>query len=218
MAVCAFLAAGLGFHGQEANAGTACESQEAAKYLPPPPRGCQWQRIEAAGDLSFGILRGADTKARNAWSRQVITFFGERFSDWDMAACKKVLCVEAHMSGSRRCTYSGFPCASDADRAAIEALNTVQVAGPEPDRGAPDDRTSDRELTGDEIRELQELLSRAGYRVGSDGMLGEQTQKALASWRHRMGLPGDGNASLKILEELRKAQASPESQPRRRER
>jgi peptidoglycan hydrolase-like protein with peptidoglycan-binding domain len=123
------------------------------------------------------------------------------------------------MSGSHRCTYSGFPCASDADKTAIEALNTQQIAAPEPDRGAAlDGRARDRELTGDEIRELQELLSRAGYRVGRDGLLGGQTQKALASWRRRMGLPGDGTANLNILEELRRSQASSGNQRRRKER
>jgi Putative peptidoglycan binding domain len=200
-----------------ATAGTVCESGEAAKYLPPLPRGCQWRRIEASGELSFGIVRSAGTNARKSWERQVITFFGERYADWAMAACKKVFCVEASIAHSHRCTYSAYPCAVDADKAAIEALNTAQIPEPLQPQAGPRAAPRDRDLSEVEIRELQELLRRAGYRVGNDGMFGEQTQRALASWQRRNGLPDNANPNLTSLEDLRRLSVT-SSRPRSRER
>ncbi len=63
----------------------------------------------------------------------MIFFFGERYLDWEKAACKKVFCVRASFAGSRRCNYSAFPCASDTDPAALAALSTRQIAP----RGSP---------------------------------------------------------------------------------
>jgi hypothetical protein len=187
------------------NAGTVCESEQPAKFLPPPPHGCQWQRIQASGGLSFGVVRSAGKNAEKAWARQVVTFFGERFADWDKAVCKKVLCVEASVAHSQRCTYSGFPCASDADQAAIKALETKQIDEPEPQplldqRG----QAPDRKLTASEIREMQELLSDAGYRVGRDGVFGDGTERALALWQRRRGLPDKANPDWQSLEDLRR--------------
>ena len=186
------------------------KSGEVAKYLPPLPRGCQWRRLEASGDLSFGIVRSAGTNAQKSWERQVITFFGERYADWAMAACKKVFCVEASVAHSRRCTYSAYPCAVDADPAAIEALNTMQIPEPLQPQTGPRLEPGDRDLSEAEIREMQELLSRAGYRVGTDGIFGDGTQKALASWQRRKGVPDNGNATLTSLEELRRHSGSRE--------
>jgi hypothetical protein len=111
-----------------AHAETACESEDVLKYLPPGPRGCQTQRIQATGALTFGVVQSPGRIARKAWQRQVVFFFGERYQDWEKAACKKELCVRATFAGSRRCTYSAFPCASDTDPAALAALSTRQIA------------------------------------------------------------------------------------------
>ncbi len=107
---------------------TACESEAVLEYLPSLPRGCHKQRISAAGALSFGVVQSPERLARKAWEHQVIFFFGERYLDWEKAACKKVFCVRASFAGSRRCSYSAFPCASDTDPAALEALSTRQIA------------------------------------------------------------------------------------------
>ena len=109
------------------HAETACESEAAREYLPPLPRGCQKQRISATGEMTFGVLQSPGRLARKAWERQVLFFFGERYLDWEKAACKKVFCVRASFQGSRRCNYTAFPCASDADPAALAALSTRQV-------------------------------------------------------------------------------------------
>ena len=78
-----------------AHAETACESEAAQEYLPPLPRGCQKQRISAAGGMTFGVVQSPERLTRKAWEHQVIFFFGERYLDWEKAACKKVFCVQA---------------------------------------------------------------------------------------------------------------------------
>ncbi len=183
---------------------TICESAAVRDYLPPLPRGCQKERIEAAGPLSLGILRSAENLAWKAWQHQVLTLYGERFLDWRNAACRKVVCVHASFAGSRRCMTSAFPCAADADHAAIESLNTRQATLSEPRNQASRSEPHNNEpLSAAEIREMQQLLSEAGYHVSVDGIFGDQTRKALASWLRRRGVSYDGSVSREMLEALR---------------
>jgi hypothetical protein len=287
-----------------AHAGTACESEAAQEYLPPLPRGCQKQRISAAGGMTFGVLQSPERLARKAWEHQVIFFFGERYLDWEKAACKKVFCVQASVAGSRRCHYSAFPCASDADPAALAALNTRQIppeevrvprtaagrgmeapprpsareahsappqlaprleppapreahgiplpaaprreppqlaarqapgkpnlpalrmkspqaAAREPYRDQPPAAPRSNEtriataearnrepLTAPEIKELQQFLREAGYRVWADGIPGDQTERALSRWQRIRRLPDDARFDRASLEMLRHAYAA----------
>ena len=246
-----------------AHAETACDSAAVQEYLPPLPRGCQKQRISAAGGMTFGVVQSPERLARKAWEHQVIFFFGERYLDWEKAACKKVFCVHASFAGSRRCHYSAFPCASDTDPAALAALSTRQIppgevriprpaaaprieapqppareahgmplspaprlepprpAAREPYKTPPpaapmsgEPRIAAKEvphrepLTGAEIKELQELLREAGYRVWADGIPGDQTERALSRWQRNRRLPDDGRIDRASLEILRHAYAA----------
>ncbi len=197
---------GLGLLSPTSRAETACDSAAVQDYLPPLPRGCQRQRIEAAGGLSFGIVLSPGGRARRAWQRQVLSLFGERYGDWEKAACKKVYCVRASYAGSRRCVYSAFPCAADTDRAALESLSTQQIP--------PRERGGDRELTASEIKEMQELLSQAGYHVWADGIFSGQTRTALVRWQRGKGLPDSGTASWETLEKLRQSASGRRASPR----
>jgi hypothetical protein len=97
-------------------------------FLPELPKGCQKERIQASGELSFNVFRKAASIAEAAWQREVITKYGERFQDLRFAACKNVLCVKGAVSGTERCTISAFPCASDMGepaRAQIEHLASL---------------------------------------------------------------------------------------------
>ena len=74
--------------------------------------------------------------------------------------------------------------------------------------GQPDFATSwphrERALKAKERRELQYLLTKAGYDTrGVDGRLGPNTQKALRRWQRRQGLVPDGVPSLRLLRKLR---------------
>jgi hypothetical protein len=67
-------------------------------------------RIQASGRLTFGIARSAESLALKAWRNQVVYMYGERYLDWNKAACKEVICGPGSITGTRRCTYSAFPC------------------------------------------------------------------------------------------------------------
>jgi lytic murein transglycosylase len=65
--------------------------------------------------------------------------------------------------------------------------------------------TDDPGLSRAERRELQTLLTKAGYDVGApDGAIGAKTKAAVADFEGKHGLKVDGRASGKVLEALRK--------------
>jgi lytic murein transglycosylase len=64
--------------------------------------------------------------------------------------------------------------------------------------------TSDRGLSRRERKEVQELLARRGYDIGTaDGAIGNKTQEAIADFQARSGLDRNGRASGKVLDALR---------------
>lgn len=193
-----------------------------AKFLPPLPKGCHAKRIEASGALAY--RKGADKeKAIAAWKREVISQFGERFEDVTVAACYEERCGSGSVSGFSRCTISAFPCASDMSQedkdavkrlASVDDRDRVEDLPRRVDDGLrrPDERRFDgppppivdrRELTHYEIIELQRLLNRAGYRVSTDGVFGDETREALITFERRAGMRDDGFPSYEVLERLR---------------
>src|SRR5580704_13722679 len=69
------------------------------------------------------------------------------------------------------------------------------------------------QLTFGEIRELQQLLVRAGFDVGKvDGVLGQQSRTAIKAMQIKYGLPADSWPTAELLARMRggpRAQASP---------
>jgi len=62
----------------------------------------------------------------------------------------------------------------------------------------------DRVLSGDERRELQRLLTAAGFATyGVDGIIGPNTIDAVRRYQQSIGDTPDGYASLRVLEQLR---------------
>ena len=60
-------------------------------------------------------------------------------------------------------------------------------------------------LSRAERRELQRLLTAAGYDVGEpDGAIGKKTKDAIADFESKHGLDRDGRPSVKVLEALRR--------------
>jgi hypothetical protein len=182
-----------------------CDSPEVREHLPPPPRGCQAERITAAGGISYGVIRSADYLAREAWQRLVIEKYGERFQQWHLAACPKVECVPGSLAGTKRCTYSGFPCSPDVDLNNIAKLSEDRGAPDRDERHERERRHDQRALDESEIKELQLLLGRAGFKTSIDGEFGEQTSEALIKWQHKLRLPEDGLPTYENLERLRHA-------------
>ena len=169
------------------------------------PEGCKHERITAAGEQTLGVVRSKHYLARKAWQRQVIDKYGERFQQWEHAACRTVECGPGSISGYSRCTYSAFPCAPDVNPRDLAELKRISSQEPTPEfyEKHEEERRVSRELDADEISEMQRLLRGYGYPVFVDGQFGEQTSEALIKWQHRTGMPGDGEATLRNLELLR---------------
>src|SRR5689334_11107470 len=71
------------------------------------------------------------------------------------------------------------------------------------------------QLPFNEIKELQQLLVRAGYEVGKiDGVLGQQSRSAVKAMQIKYGLPADSWPTAELLAKMRggpRAQAAPAS-------
>jgi len=179
------------------------------------PEGCKHERITAAGEQTLGVVRSKHYLARKAWQRQVIDKYGERFQQWEHAACRTVECGPGSISGYSRCTYSAFPCAPDVNTRDLYELKRIRSEQPAPEfsqkheeaevvyQKREEERRVSRELGSDEIAEMQRLLRGDGYRVFVDGQFGEQTSEALLRWQHRLGLREDGEPTVQNLELLR---------------
>lgn len=64
--------------------------------------------------------------------------------------------------------------------------------------------TDDPGLSRAERRELQELLVKNGYDIGTvDGVIGSRTRRAIADFQSAEGLESDGRASVTVLKALR---------------
>jgi peptidoglycan hydrolase-like protein with peptidoglycan-binding domain len=69
------------------------------------------------------------------------------------------------------------------------------------------------QLPFNEIKELQQLLVRAGYDVGKiDGVLGQQSRTAVKAMQVKYGLPADSWPTAELIVRMRggpRAQAGP---------
>jgi peptidoglycan hydrolase-like protein with peptidoglycan-binding domain len=60
------------------------------------------------------------------------------------------------------------------------------------------------QLPFNEIRELQQLLMRAGFTVGKvDGVLGQQSRSAIKAMQIKYGLPADSWPTAELLARMR---------------
>jgi lytic murein transglycosylase len=63
-----------------------------------------------------------------------------------------------------------------------------------------------------ELRELQQLLVRAGYNVGKvDGVMGQQSRSAVKAMQIKFGLPADSSPTAELLARMRAGSRTPSS-------
>ena len=206
------MAVGCGVFSAASQADLLCDTPEVRNMLPDLPKGCHRERIQASGGLSFGVLNSASKLAERAWEREVLTKYGERYKDVKDAACLKTLCVSGSISGTKRCTISGFPCAADMD--APVRNDVTQLAsrydsyGPGGSGGGGGSggydgggygRPSFSVLSPDQIAEMQRFLG-----VTPDGIFGGESQQALRQFRRSAGLRIDGPPTREDLDLLRR--------------
>ena len=66
------------------------------------------------------------------------------------------------------------------------------------------------QLPLNELRELQQLLVRAGYDVGKiDGVMGQQSRTAVKAMQIKFGLPADSWPTAELLARMRGSRAQP---------
>jgi hypothetical protein len=167
-----------------------------------PPTGCQRERLEASGRQRpfIDFFPSARVSARRAWEREALTKFGERFKDWKNAVCTREECVKGSVSGLKRCIFSGYSCVQN-PRVIGEAVSD------DPNHAGPS-------LTRREIRHLQRLLRRQGYRrvrvrgalrrLEVDGAWGDITRTAVALWLERAGVDDAAITDRDVYNALRR--------------
>jgi peptidoglycan hydrolase-like protein with peptidoglycan-binding domain len=66
------------------------------------------------------------------------------------------------------------------------------------------------QLSFNEIKELQQLLARAGFNVGKiDGVLGQQSRIAVKTMQTKFGLPADAWPTAELLSRMRAERGEP---------
>ncbi len=158
---------------------------------PPLPAACKKERIQASGKI--GWFRPQQFGKR-AWEAQAKTRFGERFADFQKAACGHEECVHAGEIGvGLRCTYTAYPCSPDVTPVQLAALN----------------RSLADLLNDAEQKELSTLLNQAiAQKIVKDldckkCNADQRREKALRAWRKQQGLPDDGGPTVADLDTLR---------------
>jgi peptidoglycan hydrolase-like protein with peptidoglycan-binding domain len=69
------------------------------------------------------------------------------------------------------------------------------------------------QLSFNELRELQQLLVRAGYNVGKvDGVMGQQSRSAVKAMQIKYGLPADSWPTAELLARMRGSRTAPPMQ------
>jgi hypothetical protein len=176
---------------------------ELRRALPPS---CQKERLQASGRVSFNIVHSAEKIANEAWRREAVTKYGERFAEVRYMACKRVLCVRGSIAGTQRCTIAGFPCAADMNdqekalvRQVESGVGAVAPGGYQPPvtfGTDPDNyRAEMTSLREDDVKRLQELLG-----VNPDGDFGPESFRALREFRRSAGIRADGPPTREDLE------------------
>jgi peptidoglycan hydrolase-like protein with peptidoglycan-binding domain len=69
------------------------------------------------------------------------------------------------------------------------------------------------QLPFNELRELQQLLVRAGFNVGKvDGVMGQQSRSAVKAMQIKYGLPADSWPTAELLARMRGPRVAPPTQ------
>jgi peptidoglycan hydrolase-like protein with peptidoglycan-binding domain len=70
------------------------------------------------------------------------------------------------------------------------------------------------QLPFNDLRELQQLLVRAGYDVGKvDGVMGQQSRSAVKAMQVKLGLPADSWPTAELLARMRGPRAAAAANP-----
>ncbi|MFN4090670.1 MAG: peptidoglycan-binding domain-containing protein [Alphaproteobacteria bacterium] len=116
--------------------------------------------------------------------------------DWTLERCGADYYYRVFYSeiGSGGITFSVAPISA----AGLPVVEPVVAAEPE----APPLRLTTPFMRGDDVREVQVALNKAGLKVSTDGVFGPGTQKAVTTFQERRGMRADGEVGRETREAL----------------
>ena len=140
---------------------------------------CKNELVVQAGEPYVSRTLGAFPSSLLAWRRAVREKYGDGWNTWFRAEDRKIDCAQETVGGAKRwiCTRSARPCSFGPGQAppAYEFTRTLR-----------------RGDEGEDVRQLQQLLSEMGYDLTIDGKYGRGTEQAVRDFQRQQGLGADG--------------------------
>jgi lytic murein transglycosylase len=159
---------------------------------PNPPSGFPWDQADLTVKLP-----------RSKWAQLGVTYpDGKPLANDDMPAS---LLLPMGRTGPAFLAYANFAAYTEWNNSLIYSTTAgylaTRIAGAPPMRQPSAPVT---QLPFNELRELQQLLVRAGYTVGKvDGVLGQQSRSAIKAMQVKYGLPADSWPTAELLARMR---------------
>lgn len=99
-------------------------------------------------------------------------------------------------------------------RRRAESRRRRSATPPAPAAARFGERSLQRGMRGDDVKVLQQTLTRLGFPAGADGVFGAETERQLRAWEAKAGLTTDGVVDKPQATEMtRRAAAAPTSPP-----
>ena len=169
-------------------------------------RGEPWlQEIRVPQNLPWEQTDLSVKHPRSQWAKWGVTYpDGRPLPNDDMPAS---VLLPMGRSGPAFLAYANFAAYTEWNNSLIysttAAYLATRIAGAPPMR-KPEHQVP--QLAFNEMRELQQLLARAGFNVGKiDGILGQQSRNAVKAMQIKFGLPADSWPTAELLARMRGA-------------
>lgn len=187
-------------------------------------RGFVWWLLRLVGILLYGQSVGVQYNTKSNWSRQgdiaampdlVCAVFVRKDKKWKhvgmhVGSGQVIHCGGGEVQwdtvsgGKNRWTHYAIPAGLYTD----DEINQAT--------GGKIMRTLKKGTSGEDVRAMQEMLTKLGYDVGAkdgkaDGIFGPKTEEAVKAFQTANGLPADGIATIQTLELLAARATDPDA-------
>jgi lytic murein transglycosylase len=182
-------------------------------------RGEPWlQEVRVPSDLPWDQTDLSVKHPRSKWAQWGVTYPDGRPLPNDNLPASVLLPMGK--DGPAFLAYANFAAYTEWNNSLIYSTTAgylaTRIAGAPPMR-RPQGQVA--QLSFNEIKELQQMLSRAGFNVGKvDGVLGQQSRIAVKTMQTKYGLPADAWPTAELLGRMRAERGEPPAarqQPRR---
>lgn len=167
-------------------------------------RGEPWlQEVRVPSNLPWEQTDLATKHPRSKWAQWGVTYPDGRPLPNDTMPASVLLPMGK--DGPAFLAYANFAAYTEWNNSLIYSTTAgylaTRIAGAPPMR-RPSAQV--RQLSFNEIKELQQLLTRAGFNVGKqDGILGQQSRIAVKTMQTRYGMPADSWPTAELLSRMR---------------